>query len=208
MALLGAFASISDAVVDPTRRSLRHLVLAASLPIALPRQTLAPISVSVSGTVRTPPGTTPPPLRQIEIAINRNGHLETAGLPICHPAQIEGTTSAGALRACRDALVGTRHLLPLRPPFPNRTPSPSQGHILAFNSLKRRTPGDPRPRLCPPAPLPPPASSPSTSSISIGASGTELNGFLSSFSPLPLPRLRQAHRPHPAPHLHLSWPPP
>jgi hypothetical protein len=103
-------------------------------PTALPRHTLAPISLTVSGTVRTPPGTQPPPLRQIAIAINRNGHLETAGLPICHAAQIEATTSAQALASCRNALVGSGTYV-AEASFPEKSTFPTQGHILAFNGL-------------------------------------------------------------------------
>ncbi len=103
-------------------------------PTSLPRHTLAPISLTVSGTVRTPPGTQPPPLRQIEISINRNGHLETVGLPICHAAQIEATTSAQALAVCRDALVGSGTYV-AQASFPEKSTFPAQGHILAFNGL-------------------------------------------------------------------------
>ena len=103
-------------------------------PTVLPRHTLAPISLTVSGTVRTPPGIQPPPLRQIEISINRNGHLETAGLPICHAAQIEATTSDLALAACRDALVGTGTYV-AQASFAEKETFPAQGRILAFNGL-------------------------------------------------------------------------
>ena len=103
-------------------------------PTALPRHTLAPISLTVSGTVRTPPGTQPPPLRQIEISINRNGRLETNGLPLCHAAQIEATTSAKALALCRDALVGSGTYV-AQASFPEKDTFPARGHILAFNGL-------------------------------------------------------------------------
>ena len=65
---------------------------------------------------------------------NRNGHLETAGLPICHAAQLEGTTSAQALAVCRDALVGSG-TYSARASFPEQATFPAQGHILAFNGL-------------------------------------------------------------------------
>ena len=101
-------------------------------PLVLPRQALAPISVTVSGEVRTPPGTTPPPLRQIAISLNRDGHLDTTGLPICHASQLEGTTSAQALAACRDALIGNGTYV-AQASFPEHSTFPAQGHILAFN---------------------------------------------------------------------------
>ena len=127
------FASIGDAAL--TQHGDLFLTFDGDLaPTALPRHTLAPISVSVSGTVRTPPGTKPPPLRQIEIELNRNGHFETTGLPICHASQIEGTTSAQALRVCRDALVGSGTYA-AQASFPEKSTFPAQGHILAFNGL-------------------------------------------------------------------------
>jgi hypothetical protein len=103
-------------------------------PTALPRHTLAPISLTVSGKVRTPPGTQPPPLRQIEISINSNGHLDTTGLPICHAPQIEATTSAQALALCRDALVGSGTYV-AQASFAEKETFPAQGRILAFNGL-------------------------------------------------------------------------
>jgi hypothetical protein len=131
--LLVAFASIAAAAL--TQHGDLFLTFNGGLsPTALPRHTLAPISVSVSGTVRTPPGTKPPPLRQIEIELNRSGHLETTGLPICHAAQLEGTTSVQALHVCRDALVGSGTYA-ARASFPEQATFPAQGHILAFNGL-------------------------------------------------------------------------
>lgn len=108
-------------------------------PTALPRHALAPVSVSVSGTVRTPPGSKPPPLQEIEIALNRNGVLDTTGLPICHLSQLEGTSSAQALRACRDALVGEGSYA-AKASFPEQATFPAQGHILAFNGLSEGQP--------------------------------------------------------------------
>ncbi len=108
-------------------------------PTALPRHRLAPVSVSVSGTVRTPPGHKPPPLQQIEIALNRNGVLDTTGLPVCRLAELEGTSSAQALRACRGALVGEGSYS-AKASFPEQATFPAQGHILAFNARSEAQP--------------------------------------------------------------------
>jgi hypothetical protein len=103
-------------------------------PTALPRQAKAPISVRVEGTVRVLSGERPPALRQISIAINRGGTLDTRGLPTCRRAQIEPATSQQALEACRPALVGEgRYLGALALPEQNRFPL--QGRILAFNAV-------------------------------------------------------------------------
>ncbi len=102
-------------------------------PRALPRHTPAPITVSVSGTVRTLSGARPPALRQIRIAINRNGQLDSRGLPSCPPARIEATTSKSALALCRSALVGSGSFAAATA-YPEQFAFPTRGRILAFNS--------------------------------------------------------------------------
>jgi hypothetical protein len=103
-------------------------------PTALPREAKAPISVRVDGTVRVLSGERPPALRQISIAINRGGTLDTTGLPTCRRSQLEPATSQQALEACRPALVGEgRYVGALALPEQNRFPL--QGRILAFNAI-------------------------------------------------------------------------
>ncbi|HEX5990565.1 MAG TPA: hypothetical protein VFY75_10180 [Solirubrobacterales bacterium] len=103
-------------------------------PTKLPRQENAPISVRVDGTVRTLSGERPPALRFISIAINRGGTIETRGLPVCRRSQIESASSAQALAACGDALVGSgRYVAGVT--FPEQAPLPLRGRILGFNSV-------------------------------------------------------------------------
>jgi hypothetical protein len=75
-------------------------------PHALPRSTPAPISVRIEGTIRAPAGVEPPALRKITIALNRGGHLSTAGLPICPESRIASADPSTALAQCGPALVG------------------------------------------------------------------------------------------------------
>jgi hypothetical protein len=102
-------------------------------PEALPRDERAPIAVWIAGRVRTLSGETPPSLREITIGLNRDGHLETRGLPTCSKGQIDLASSAEALASCRDALVGTGTYR-ARTTFPEQSQSPSHGRLLAFNS--------------------------------------------------------------------------
>jgi hypothetical protein len=104
-------------------------------PDALPRQVDAPISVWVTGTVRTLSGDRrPPSLRRISIALNRGGHLQTAGLPTCTRSQIEPATSAQALATCGPALVGTGQFVG-RAALPEQEAFSVNGKIYAFNAL-------------------------------------------------------------------------
>jgi hypothetical protein len=101
-------------------------------PKALPRQGLAPVNVSVDAKIASTNGGAPPQLRQISIAINRNGHFAPRGLPICALREIQPSTTANALEACRGSLVGegrfsAKVLLNQQAPFP------AAGKVYAFN---------------------------------------------------------------------------
>ena len=103
-------------------------------PNALPRDSRAPISVNIVGTVRTLSGERPPALRGISIAINQGGHLDSRGLPVCRRSQIEPSSTAEALARCGPALVG-RGSYEADVAFPEQSAFPSQGRILAFNAV-------------------------------------------------------------------------
>jgi hypothetical protein len=103
-------------------------------PDALPRHVRAPISVSVTGTVRTLSGERPPALRQISIAINQGGRLDAHGLPVCHLTEIEPSSTEEALARCGPALVGSGGY-DADVAFPEQSAFPSHGHIVAFNTV-------------------------------------------------------------------------
>lgn len=108
-------------------------------PHALPRSGAAPVKVSVGAKIATTNGSNPPQLRKITIAINRNGRFDPAGLPVCSLEQIQPTTTADALAACRASLVGegsfsAKVLLPQQAPFP------SEGKVFAFNGTYKGKP--------------------------------------------------------------------
>lgn len=103
-------------------------------PGALPRDTRAPISVRVAGTIRTLSGTRPPSVRKISIAINRGGRLDARGLPVCERSRIEPSSSREALARCGPALVGDGSYVG-DVAFPEQSAFDSRGRILAFNAI-------------------------------------------------------------------------
>lgn len=133
LVLLAGLASLADAELV-ARGDLFVRFDGGIAPTALPRQALAPISVRVEGTVRTLSGDRPPALRQISIALNRDGRLDSRGLPICHLGQIEATSTRRARAACGPALVGAGGYT-ARTAFPEQATFPTRGRILAFNAV-------------------------------------------------------------------------
>jgi hypothetical protein len=105
-------------------------------PTALPRSELAPIAVSVGGTVKTLSGERPPALRKIKIKLNSGGELDTRGLPRCRYGELVAATPPRALNACADAFVGEGSY-EAQTAFPEQPTFPARGHILAFNAVYR-----------------------------------------------------------------------
>jgi hypothetical protein len=105
-------------------------------PAALPRAQRAPITVSVAGRVKTLSGERPPALREIEIELNRGGELNSNGLPVCRYGQLVAVSSARAMEACGDAVVGDGAYIG-KSAFPEQATFPARGQILAFNGVYR-----------------------------------------------------------------------
>jgi hypothetical protein len=106
-------------------------------PKTLPRHAQAPIAVRIEGTIRTPAGDSPPDLRRIRIALNREGRLDLYGLSKCRRRQLMATTPREALAACAPALVGSGGFT-ANTSFPDQPTYLLRGQILLFNSVSHR----------------------------------------------------------------------
>lgn len=122
-------ASASEVV---QRSGIRVAFDAKLTPRKLPRSGAAPVRFALSAKIASTDGSIPPQLQGIAIEINRNGHLNPAGLPVCGAARIQPSTTAGALRACGSSLVGEGHFS-AKVLLAQQAPFPSSGKIVAFN---------------------------------------------------------------------------
>jgi DNA-binding beta-propeller fold protein YncE len=122
----------ASASVVVQRRGVRVSFDGKLTPHALPRHGTAPVGILVDAQIGATGGDAPPQLRKISIAINRNGHFTSQGLPVCRIDQIQPSTTNGALAACGRSLVGEGHFS-ANVKLPEQSPFPSEGKILAFN---------------------------------------------------------------------------
>lgn len=130
---LPLFALVSLAQAEITQKGNLRISLDGKIaPKTLPRQGSAPVSVEVETAIAATNGKAPPQLKELSIAINRYGHLEPKGLPVCEVEDIQPATTAKAMEACRNSLVGkgsfTASVL-----LPQQSPFPSKGEMFAFN---------------------------------------------------------------------------
>lgn len=122
----------ASASVVEQRRGVRVSFDGKLTPHVLPRHGTAPVGILVDAKISATGGKDPPQLRRITIAINRNGHFTSKGLPACRVDQIQPATTANALAACRRSLVGEGHFS-ANVKLPEQSPFPSAGKVLAFN---------------------------------------------------------------------------
>lgn len=113
-----------------------RLALSGGLaPRSLPRRQRAPIGIDVEGRLSTIDGTELPKLHQIRIEFNRNGQLQTAGLPSCDPARIRIASTSRAASACRAALLGEGRF-EADVILAGQEPYPTEGRLLMFNGSR------------------------------------------------------------------------
>jgi hypothetical protein len=121
------------------KEGVRISVTGKLRPNVLPRHGRAPIGVSLGGKISSANVGEPPKLTKLTIEINRNGYLDTRGLPRCRLRSIKPSTNREALDACGPALVGEGSFS-ANVRFPEQSPFPSSGKVLAFNGLDHGRP--------------------------------------------------------------------
>jgi hypothetical protein len=137
LALLALAAVASGEVVQ--RGHLRVTFEGELTPQRLPRETPAPVHVSVAAKIETTNASAPPQLRTMTIAINSAGKFDTGLVPTCTIRDIQPSTTQKALEACGESVVGSgtfaaKLLLPQQAAFP------SSGKLVAFNGTYKGRP--------------------------------------------------------------------
>jgi hypothetical protein len=132
--LLATLGAVSMARAEVAQKgNIRVTFQGALSPRTLPRRGERPVKVSFAGAISAVRKNGPPPqLHKIEIAINRNGHINPGGLPRCGIDEIQPATTGDALEACGESLVGQGHFS-AKVLLPGKSRYPSEGKLYAFN---------------------------------------------------------------------------
>ena len=136
---LGALVAVSVAGVaaaeKPTVVEAGNVVFTINgsvTPKALPRNKLAPITLSVEGGIATKDGSQPPALQEVIVDTDKNGQINTKGLPTCTSGQLQARDTQSAKATCPKAIVGEGKTT-VRVAFPESTPFNATGPLVAFN---------------------------------------------------------------------------
>jgi DNA-binding beta-propeller fold protein YncE len=115
--------------------TLRVSVSGKLAPKRLPRRGAAPISVSVGGEISTTDASLPPQLKTLRIELNREGRLDSTGLPTCVYDRIQPGSSSRALSICHPSLVG-KGSFTASITLAGQEPYPTKGQLLVFNGIR------------------------------------------------------------------------
>jgi hypothetical protein len=137
LSLLATVGAASAVVIQTA--GVRVSVLSQVMPYKLPRDKPAPIAIFVAGHLAATDGGIPPQLERLKIQVNRHGLLQSRGLPVCRPHQVQPATTERALANCGKALVGSgqfwAHII-----LPGQEPYPTKGRLLIFNGRQHGHP--------------------------------------------------------------------
>jgi hypothetical protein len=132
--------SLASAVTVITQKgNLRISVRGELKPKKLPRKGEAPIAVSVGSEIATTDEALPPQLEAIRIELNRNGKLDSSGLPTCNYSKIQPGSTSRALAGCKSSLVG-KGSFSADITLAGQEPYPTQGRLVVFNGEKGNRP--------------------------------------------------------------------
>jgi hypothetical protein len=116
-------------------KNLRISFNGGFVPRSLPRDRLAPVTVTLEGRISTTDGSHPPALETLEVEVNRHGRILARGLPSCTAPVLQTTSTEAALRRCGPALVGKGSFTAVLDS--SEGPVPVEGKLLAFNGGTR-----------------------------------------------------------------------
>jgi hypothetical protein len=136
-----SIAAIASAEKSTTIRA-GNLVLTINggvTPKALPKKTLAPVALNVSGKIATADGSQPPAVTAINVDTDKNGTVDARGVPACTQGKLEAQTTENAEKICKPAIIGTG-TTDVVVALPEQKPIPIHSKLVAFNGgIKGKT---------------------------------------------------------------------
>ena len=108
-AVVGAIALIACASAYALKIEIDNMVVSATAgisPRALPAHSNVPVKVNSVTRIKTTDGSAPPSLQDLVFIFDKNGAVDTKGLPVCTEAKLAGTTPEVARKRCAGAIVG------------------------------------------------------------------------------------------------------
>jgi hypothetical protein len=113
LVLCAALLAVSVGGADAALIKVKNLVLKADggfFPNVLSRDRFEPIDFRGHANLINTEGGAPTALQEMRLDFDRDGLLETKGLPVCPVAKIAHANTGQARRRCAEAMIGTGHI--------------------------------------------------------------------------------------------------
>jgi hypothetical protein len=101
-------------------------------PKKLPKNKLAPLTLTIQGGVKTTDGSHPPALRELVVETDKNGTINAKGLPKCTAGKLNSRDTKAAIKACPNAIVGEGKT-DVEIEFAEQAPIVAHSKLIAFN---------------------------------------------------------------------------
>jgi hypothetical protein len=101
-------------------------------PKKLSKKTPEPITLTAEGKIETLDGTHPPALKEVILETDKDGFVNTKGIPVCKSGQLQARETKAAEKACPTALIGTGKT-EVQIQFPESKPISTTSKLLVFN---------------------------------------------------------------------------
>jgi hypothetical protein len=101
-------------------------------PKALSKTKLTPITLNVSGKIRSVSGQHVPAMSEFDLETDKNGAINVKGLPVCKSSQLQSQDTKHAEAICKSAIIGSGQAV-AEIAFPEQKPIPATSKIIAFN---------------------------------------------------------------------------
>jgi hypothetical protein len=129
---VAGIASAGNKPVTVEAGNLRFTFNGGFSPSKLPKKKLANITLQASGKIETKDGTHPPALKEVILESDKNGTIDTKGVPVCKSGQLQSRDTKGAEKACGKSIIGTG-TTEVEIAFPEQSPIPVKSKLLVFN---------------------------------------------------------------------------
>ena len=129
---VAGIASAGNKPVTVEAGNLRFTFNGGFSPSKLPKKKLANITLQASGKIETKDGSHPPALKEVLVESDKNGTINTKGVPVCKSGQLQSRDTKGAEKACGKAIIGTGNT-EVEIAFPEQNPIQVKSKLLVFN---------------------------------------------------------------------------
>jgi hypothetical protein len=132
VSLVGIATAAGEKPVTAEAGNIKFTFNGGFSPSTLPKKKLAPITLKASGKIETKDGTHPPALKEVIVETDKNGTINTKGIPVCKSGKIQATDTKAAEKACKKSIIGTGQTT-VEVQFPESNPINVNSKLLVLN---------------------------------------------------------------------------